>query len=264
MRWALPIMLGTMLLATSAPAQQAEPRLDLSGPFNLPAGWQLVTTQGADVEDPGGNTAPGPLHLCITRDGGKSCRPALDAMLVAPGEKSVFDTPHYLEAAKIIHLTPDRPLLWVQVASLHGGNGDQIVGRMALTYDRAGQRFVPVYAKRTGRNNNQDVRFLDKGPLRGAIISAEPTTDAPFAFWITVNRMDSHGRYAPVLRYRSGTGYGDGNPLAVIDSEMPETLRRLKLWQPGSPLPLPEHPCPMPRLVAQVLWCTYPPATPPR
>ncbi|MDG6719271.1 hypothetical protein QCE92_13960, partial [Staphylococcus aureus] len=60
------------------------------------------------------------------------------------------------------------------------------------------------------------------------------------------------------------TGYGDGNPLAVIDSEMPETLRRLKLWQPGSPLPLPEHPCPRPRLVAQVLWCTYPPATPPR
>lgn len=93
MRWALPIMLGTMLLATSAPAQQAEPRLDLSGPFNLPAGWQLVTTQGADVEDPGGNTAPGPLHLCITRDGGKSCRPALDAMLVALCEKSVFDTP---------------------------------------------------------------------------------------------------------------------------------------------------------------------------
>ena len=27
MRWALPIMLGTMLLATSAPAQQAEPRV---------------------------------------------------------------------------------------------------------------------------------------------------------------------------------------------------------------------------------------------
>jgi hypothetical protein len=41
-----------------------------------------------------------------------------------------------------------------------------------------------------------------------------------------------------VLRYRGDTGYGDGNPLAVIDSEMPETLRRLGLWKTGDPLPV--------------------------
>ncbi|WP_322965955.1 hypothetical protein [Sphingomonas fuzhouensis] len=208
--------------------------------------------------------APGPLHLCITRDAGKTCRPALDDVLALPGDKSPFDTAHYLETARIVHPTADQTLLWLQVASVHGGNGDQRVGRMALAYDPAHARFVPVYRKATSRNNNQDVRFITKGPLQGAIIAAEPTTDAPFAFWITVNRLARKGRYAPVLRYRSGTRYGDGNPLAVIDSEMPEILRRMQLWRPGSALPLPDHACPKPRLVARVLWCTDPPAAAPR
>ncbi len=258
MRRAMGIGLAMMSLAAAAPPGTPQPRLDLSAPFGLPRGWQLVTRQGPEEEDPGGNRAPGALHLCITRDGGRTCRPALDTMLVTGDGKNVFDTVHYLEFARVIRPAPDRPLLWVQVASLHAGNGDQIVGRMALAYDRAGQRFVPVYAKRTGRNNNQDVRFIEKGALRGAIISAEPTTDAPFAFWITVNRIGRDGRYAPILRYRSATRYGDGNPLAVIDSDMPETLRRLNLWRPADPLPLPDGPCPQPRLIARVLWCTPP------
>ncbi len=45
---------------------------------------------------------------------------------------------------------------------------------------------------------------------------------------------------ARVLRYSGNTRYGkDGNPLAVIDSEMPETLRRLGLWKTGDALPVP-------------------------
>lgn len=248
------------LVAASASATAAAPApVDLSGPFGLPPGWQLVGAQGPGVEDAGGNPAPGALHLCITRDGGKTCRPALDDILTTSGErKSDFDTPHYLIDARIIRPRPDRPLLWVQAGSIYSGDGDQIIGRMALAYDRAGDRFVPVFRQRTGHNNNQEVRYIDKGPLRGAILSAVPTSDAPFGFWITVNRMGSNGRYASILRYRSGTHYGDGNSLAVIDSEMPETLRRLKLWRPGRPLPLPDGPCPKPRLVQRVLWCTPP------
>jgi len=46
-------------------------------------------------------------------------------------------------------------------------------------------------------------------------------------------------QYGRILRYRGLTGYSDGNPLAVADSEMPEILRRLGLWQPGEPLPVP-------------------------
>ncbi|HIV78570.1 MAG TPA: hypothetical protein H9899_13700 [Candidatus Sphingomonas excrementigallinarum] len=235
----------------------APPPVDLSG---MAPGWRLVASQGPDVEDPGGDTAPGKLHLCLTRDGGRTCRPALDDLLANPSQPGSFDESHYLESARIVRPSADRALLWVQVASVHAGNGDQRVGRMALSYDRAGGRFLPVFRQQTSRNNNQEVRFIEKGALRGAIVSAVPTSDAPFGFWITVNRMNASGRYTPVLRYRSGTRYGDGNPLAVIDSEMPETLRRLKLWQPGRPLPLPDRACPKPRLVGQVLWCTDPPA----
>ncbi|WP_343528388.1 hypothetical protein [Sphingomonas sp.] len=247
------------VLAISAPAGAAAPApVNLSTPLGITPGWQLLATQGPDVEDPGGNKAPGALHLCITRDGGKTCRPALDDLLARGGGHDVFDTAHYLQVVRIIHPARDRPLLWVQVASLYSGNGDQVVGRTALAYDKAGDRFTAVYAKRTGHNNNQEVRYLDKGPLHGAIISAEPTSDAPFGFWITVDRLARDGRYAPVLRYRSGTHYGDGNPLAVIDSEMPEILRRLKLWRSGAPLPLPDGPCPKPHLVHGVLWCKPP------
>ena len=138
---------------------------------------------------------------------------------------------------------------------MYGVNGDQRVGRVMLRYDRASGRFVRVFQLVTGHNNNQDVRYIDKGPLRGAIVSAEPTPNAPFAFWITVRRMGADGRYAPVLRYHSRTRYGDGNALPVIDSEMPEIQRRLKLWQPGQPLPLPDRACARPHLVGRVLWC---------
>ena len=232
--------------------------LDLFRAFGLPPGWELLSHQGPPTEDAGGNPAPGQLHLCITSDGGRNCRPALDDLLHRTGTSSAFDTIHYLEAARIVRAAPDRPLLWVQVASLHGGNGDQLVGRAALRYDRASQHFVAVYRRVTGRNNNQDVRFITAGKLRGAIVSAEPTRDAPFGFWITVDRPGPGGRYTPVLRYRSVTRYGDGNDLPVIDSDMPEMLRRLKLWRAGEAIPLPDQPCPRPHLINKALWCTPP------
>lgn len=243
-----------LLVAIPACATAAAPSpLDLSQPFG--PGWQLLTSQGPGIVDAGGNQAPGTLHLCLTRDGGKSCRPALDDLLASKGTRTDFDTAHYLNDARVVYPRLGQPLLWVQVASMYSGDGDQIFGRMALRYDPAGQRFVPVYRLTTGHNNNQEVRFVTSGKLRGAIISAVPTGDAPFAYWITVNRRTPSGPYAPVLRYRSGTRYGDGNTLAVIDSEMPEIQRRLKLWRPGQPLPLPEHGCVKPQLIGRVLRC---------
>jgi len=245
------------LLALAMTANTAPPSVELSRPFGLKPGWQLLVTQGPETPDPfgaGTEKVPGELHLCITGDGGESCRPSLDTMLVRAGQATIYDRPHYLEDVRIIRPEPNHPLLWVQAASLHGGNGDQVVGTMVLGYDQAGDRFVPVYDLKTGRNNNQAVRYIESGPLRGAIISVEPTSDAPFVFWITVDRLGTSQRYAPVLRYRSVTRYGDGNPLPVIDSDMPETLRRLKLWAPGTPSPHPAH-CSTPRLIHGALWC---------
>ncbi len=48
-----------------------------------------------------------------------------------------------------------------------------------------------------------------------------------------------HEPYSRIPRYRSATLYNDGNPLAVVDSEMPNIGERLGLRRPGAPLPAP-------------------------
>ena len=58
-----------------------------------------------------------------------------------------------------------------------------------------------------------------------------------------------------MLRYRITTRYGDGNPLALIDSEMPNIQMRLVLIKPGGQLPLPAGKCPNERLIKRALWC---------
>jgi hypothetical protein len=83
----------------------------------------------------------------------------------------------------------------------------------------------------------------------------EPTQNAPFGYWVSVNALASNGAYQEILRYRSATTYGNGNPLAVIDSEMPNIQHRLGLWKPGAPLPIPADGCTKPRLVRMELWC---------
>jgi hypothetical protein len=80
-------------------------------------------------------------------------------------------------------------------------------------------------------------------------------SDAPFAFWITVNTITPSFKYHQALRYRSATTYGDGNPLPVIDSEMPEIEYRLGLLHAGAPLPLPTDGCSQPRWYHGELWC---------
>jgi len=47
--------------------------------------------------------------------------------------------------------------------------------------------------------------------------------------------MADSARYGRALRYRSRTRYADGNAFAVIDTYMPELLRRLGLWRIGDP-----------------------------
>jgi hypothetical protein len=219
----------------------------------------LIASQGPEIPDPLGDAAdkaPSVVRLCLSPDGGRTCRPVLDHLLAGRDKDDLFSQPHFLNDFRIVHPRPDLPLLLVQVASLHSGDGDQRVATVALIYDRAGDAFLPAYEKQTGRNNNQEIRYAEAGPLRGAIISAEPTSDAPFGFWMSVSRIGPDGRYRPSLRYRSATIYGDGNPLAVIDSEMPNLQQRLGLWRPGARLPLPAGPCPKPRLVKRELWCS--------
>ena len=255
--------------ATASPPDSASPpdkvlsSIELSRPFAARPGWRFTATQGPASADPlgdGTDIAPGAIRLCVTPDAGRTCRPDLDTLLASSGQEDLFSQPHFLDDVRIVHPRPDLPLLLVRVASIHSGDGDQRVATVALAYDRASDVFVPSYRRQTGRNNDQEIRYVETGPLQGAIVAVEPTGDAPFGFWIAISRIGPDDRYAQVLRYRSATPYGDGNPLAVIDSEMPNILQRLGLWHPGATLPLPAGPCPKPRLVGRELWCSDRPA----
>jgi hypothetical protein len=234
--------------------------IDLSRPFGAPVGWRFIATQGPAIADPTGgegeDEAPGAIRLCITRDKGTSCRPDLDRLLRLSRGDDLFSEPHFLNGAEIVQGTANRALLLVRASSVHAANGDQRIGTALLAYDKTKDGFLTVYAHSTGRNNNQEIRYVTAGPLKGAVIAAEPTQDAPFSFWITVSQQEAGLMYSQKLRYRSATRYGDGNLLAVIDSEMPNIQQRLGLWKVGMPLPTPrDKACPRPRLINKALWC---------
>jgi hypothetical protein len=124
-----------------------------------------------------------------------------------------------------------------------------------LAYENSQNRFVRIYQYTTGTNNNEEVRYIGSGRLQGDIISVDPTENAPYGYWVTVNVLTPQYTYKTVPRYRSATHYGDNNPLAVIDSEMPNIQRRLGYWNSGMALPLPSGACPRPRLIRMELWC---------
>lgn len=257
--WALGLV--ATVFASAAVCETAPPAspIDLSKPFHTRSPWRLTYTQGPETEDYGGNPAPGALHLCLEKARSGPClgEPVSAENPAKPGESPDWG-PHYLEAAKPVYPQgeAEAPLLEIVTASVHAGDGGQVVVSQLLKYDRARDAFERIYRHDTGTNNNEEVRFVTDGPLRGAVISAEPTSNAPFGYWITVSRFTPARTYRQALRYRSATRYNDGNPLAVIDSEMPNIEQRLGLWKPGEPLPLPAHKaCPKPHLTRLELWC---------
>ncbi len=246
-----------VVVPSVAMAATAIKTLDLTKPFTTRSAWRFTATQEAPVNDPTGfqdDKVPGPIHLCLRKAGVASCDPSLRATVANPSDNDVFLAPHDLASAEIVHGPSGQPLLFVQAGSAHSGNGDQLVRTQVLAYRADQDRFERVYEHQTGHNNNQEVRYIASGLLKGDIVSVEPTQDAPFGFWVVVNAPASGG-FKEVLRYRSATRYGDGNPLAVIDSEMPNIAQRLGLWKAGQPMPLPARACPKPHLVRMALWC---------
>lgn len=253
------VILSVALLAGAAPASETSiiSSNDLSRPFGTRLPWRFTASQRPGVPNPisEADKIPGAIQLCVSVDGGRTCEPNLQQLLTPSTGNHLFSEPHFLNDVRIVRPRADEALLLIQVASLHSGDGDQRVTTAVLAYDPVRDGFVPVFEKQTRRNNDQEVRYVVDGPLKGAIISAEPTNDAPFGFWITVNRLGTADGYKQILHYRSATRYGDGNPLAVIDSEMSNIEQHLGLWNLGSKLPLPNGQCRKPRLVHQELWC---------
>ena len=264
--WASLIVAPVIAATASATGNAAPPApagiaaIGLSKPFDTRSRWEFTATQAPPIADPfgsGDDTVPGVVHICVRSHASDACDAHLQAGLGAEPRDDLFSEPHFLNKAEIIypHGPSSRPLLLVQTAGLHSGDGDQAVFTQVLEYERASDRFVRVYDHRTGTNNNQEVRYIASGRLQGDIIAVEPTENAPYGFWVAVNALTPAYTYKEILRYRSATAYGDGNPLAVIDSEMPNIQRRLGLWRPRSPLPLPATPCPRPRVTRLELWC---------
>lgn len=232
--------------------------IDLSGPFAAREAWHFIATQGPPVDGLYDEKEPGQIQLCLRAAPSAPCDPQLlNALGAASRANDLFTQPHYLNAVKIVYPrgSADHPLLFVRTSSLHAGNGSQLVSTQVLTYENSQNRFVRIYQYTTGTNNNEEVRYISSGKLMGDIISVDPTENAPYGYWVTVHVLTPQYIYKTVLHYRSATHYGDNNPLAVIDSEMPNIEQRLGYWKSGMALPLPSGACLRPRLIRMELWC---------
>jgi hypothetical protein len=275
-----PCVVFLLLVSAPASAQKATPNgradsaedsesvkgsvisnIDLSGPFKTRTAWRFIATQGpavAGVAPSSSEKEPGQIQLCLRKVPSASCDPQLQNTLrAASSADDPFTQPHYLDAVKIVYPRgpADQPLLFVQTRSVFSGDSDRFVLTQVLAFENSKNRFVRIYQTTTGGNNNQEVRYISSGRLKGDLISVEPTDNAPYGYWVTVNALMPQYTYKTVLHYRSATHYGDNNPLAVIDSEMPNIERQLGYWKSGMALPLPSGACPKPRLIHMELWC---------
>jgi len=240
--------------------------LDLTEPFQTKSQWSLVIAKQPDAESlmvNGAGSPVGAMSVCFVENNRPDCTEEIffaklrdKRVPYRSGERPFYE----LFAGDIVFAGPERtrPLVRIQACSVLAANGDCLASLFLFDYDQNIDSFRVSFAKSEGMNNNQEVRFVESGPLLGNVIVAYPTSNAPFTYFIEVYERKSDSDYARVLRYRGKTRYGDGNRLAVIDSEMPEILRRLGLWKTGDPLPAPPR---MPRSCTQlvmrkdVLWC---------
>lgn len=232
--------------------------LDLTEPFATATPWVLVVAQ--DRTPPpddlafSGNSSP--IAVCFVKTLTPTCREDH-----GHASENWFDMTNGLDAATVVFAgrARARPLLMLKTGSAHGLNGNHDIRTVLFEYDRKTNGFRPVFVNDSGgSNNNQGARFVEYGPLQGDVIVDYPTDHAPYTYWIEVYAPSKSGQYARILRYRGRTGYGDGNPLPVADSEMPEIMERLGSWKPGDALPVPAQ---MPSDCGQLVmrggeeWC---------
>lgn len=233
-----------LVLAALSRQGAAKPKvishIDLTQPFGTVSQWTFIAAQeeappDADTED------QGPLHVCFVKGSTPDCS---ENPYHSDGSKDVtVEAPYRLRAGSVVYggRNQSDPLLFLQLCGVQGGNGNCGIVTELYRYEKGTDHFVRVFKNFTGRNNNEATRFVEQGPLQGNVIVDYPTGNAPFTYWIEVYRANESGTYVRILRYRGSTHYGDGNLLAVADSEMPSLLGHLGLWKSGDALPVPPH-----------------------
>lgn len=231
--------------------------IDLTKPFDTKSQWTLVVLQDPRIpnDEVGSWQMNGPIAVCFLKGLSPQCRERHGTWSLSPE----FATMYHLLGASVVYAGQDstHPLLWLKTCSANSGDGSCGVRAEVYDYDRKSDTFRSVFTDEVGAsNNNANARFVKQGPLRGDIIVDYPTEHPPYVYWIEVYGLGKSDRYRRILRYRSHTGYGDGNPLPVAYSEMPEIMRRLGYWSPGDALPVPPNiPCPHPVLRHMEEWC---------
>lgn len=216
--------------------------LDLTQPFDTVSPWALVVAR--DPAPPTDDLAmmgnDSPIDVCWVKDRAAKCSEGRGYT-----NNNSLGTTNSLAAAAVVFAGPGQtqPLVILQAMSAHGMNGNASIGTTLFKYDNKIDGFREVFGNinNGGTNNNAATRFVEHGPLQGDVIVDYPTGDAPYAYWIEVYAPGRSGQYACILRYRSITRYGDGNPLPVADSDMPEIMKRLGVWKPGDAPPIPLH-----------------------
>jgi hypothetical protein len=219
--------------------------IDLTAPFESTSQWTLVAATEVDKSNPNSESSDGtsPISICFVKNGVPDCsEDTVREKYRAQGMGREQRTFYELSKSKIVHQDSSgkNPLLLLKTCTAFSFDGDCGKATFLYEYDRTKDNFRLVFFNLTPRNNNQDTRFMENGPLVGSIVVVYPTNNAPYTYYVEVYRPSNVGDYKQVLRYRGKTGYNDGNPLPVIDSEMPEILRRLGMWKPGDAPPSPQ------------------------
>jgi len=248
MRFALSTGLGAVILGSQPhaaayvdlPGSTTVSSIELTEPFHAKGKWQFVIRQDPPQET-GLGTVPGNLHFCFVKGSAQSC----------------FNSPfNVLGSSQIEKPTPTsrEPILVVELVDNVSGTGS---GRSTLiwTYNLKTDQFAQIFDHVVGHNTNGEIRVITIGPLAGDVVIDRTGEHAPYRYDITVYRLEV-SEYREILNYAGNSKYNDGNPMPVIDAEMPEIERRLHFWKPGDPLPTPARThCSKLELRHGIEWC---------
>lgn len=195
--------------------------IDLTQAFHTPTTWRYVVTENSsstgfndDISD----------KACFVDGGKRDCE---DLLAYTLGRTYII-----LPKGKL------RVPLFVVTYDGTAGNGNY-AGTTVYTYRAAANRFEAIFGASSPPNNSGEIRVIQDGPLVGDVIVSIPPRGRPYKFTIEVYRLQKALHYVKILSYQGKTGENDGNPLAAINSEMPEIERRLGLWKKGDPFPTP-------------------------